>query len=205
MITWAFACALVPIVVCIAAGSATENRLSWPGADMLVGFGLVSSALSIFAVTTRISLSWLMICLATLSMIAPLMRRQWPGGSSTWIALALLSPILVHAAGSEPAMWDDFWNWLPSAAYAYSHDSLVWPELSPSFSKFPGYPQGMPLMIAAASFIGGRFLETAGPIMNVALLAGSSAVLAEALSAALVRQGRLQARKCHRSWSPPQS
>jgi hypothetical protein len=144
---------------------------------MLVGFGLVSSALSMFAVTTRISLSWLMICLATLSMIAPLMR----------------SPILVHAAGSEPAMWDDFWNWLPSAAYAYSHDSLVWPELSPSFSKFPGYPQGMPLMIAAASFIGGRFLETAGPIMNVALLAGSSAVLAEALSAALVRQGRLQA------------
>ena len=48
-------------------------------------------------------------------------------------------------------------------------------------------------MIAAASFIDGRFLETAGPIMNVALLAGSSAVLAEALSAALVRQGRLQA------------
>ena len=109
------------------------------------------------------------------------------------IALALLSPILVHAAGSEPAMWDDFWNWLPSAAYAYSHDLLVWPDLPPSFSKFPGYPQGMPLMIAAASFIGGRFLETAGPIMNVALLAGSSAVLAEALSAAFVRQGRLHA------------
>ncbi len=56
-------------------------------------------------------------------------------------------------------MWDDFWNWLPSAAYAYSHDSLVWPDLPPSFSKFPGYPQGMPLMIAAASFIGGRFLN----------------------------------------------
>ena len=90
-------------------------------------------------------------------------------------------------------MWDDFWNWLPSAAYAYSHNSLVWPDLPPSFSKFPGYPQGMPLMIAAASFIDGRFLETAGPIMNVALLAGSSAVLAEALSAAFVRQGRLQA------------
>ena len=133
---------------------------------MLVGFGLVSGALSILAVTTRISLSWLMICLATLSMIAPLMRRRWPGGSSTWIALALVSPILVRAAGSEPAMWDDFWNWLPSAAYAYSHDSLVWPDLPPSFSKFPGYPQGMPLMIAAASFIGGRFLNqpaTGGP------------------------------------------
>ena len=59
-------------------------------------------------------------------------------------------------------MWDDFWNWLPSAAYAYGHDSLVWPDLPPSFSIFPGYPQGVPLMIAAASFIAGRFLEAAG-------------------------------------------
>jgi hypothetical protein len=187
------ACALVPIFVCIAAGSATSNRLDWPGADMLVGFGLVSGALSILAVTTRFPLSWLMICLATGSMTAPLMRRQWPGGRSTWMALALISPILVGAAGSKAAMWDDFWNWLPSAAYAYSQNSLVWPDLPPSFSIFPGYPQGMPLMIAAASFIGGHFLEAAGPIINVALLAGSSAVFAEALRAAFVRQGRLQA------------
>jgi hypothetical protein len=112
------ACALVPIFVCIVAGSATSNRLDWPGADMLVGFGLVSGALSILAVTTRFPLSWLMICLATVSMTAPLMRRQWPGGRSTWMALALVSPILVGAAGSKAAMWDDFWNWLPSAAYA---------------------------------------------------------------------------------------
>jgi hypothetical protein len=51
----------------------------------------------------------------------------------------------------------------------------------------------MPLMIAAASFIGGRFLEAAGPIINVAILAGSSALFAEALAAALVRRGRLPA------------
>ena len=90
-------------------------------------------------------------------------------------------------------MWDDFWNWLPSAAYAYGHGSLVWPDLPASFSIFPGHPQGVPLMIAAASFIAGRFLEAAGPITNVALLAGSSALFAEALAAALVRHGRLQA------------
>jgi hypothetical protein len=160
---------------------------------MLVGFGLLGSALSILAVTMRIPLSWLMTCLAALSVIALLMRRQCPGGSSTWIALALVSPILVGAAGSTAAMWDDFWNWLPSAAYAYSHDSLVWSDLPPSFSIFPGYPQGMPLMIAAAAFIGDRFLEPAGPIINVALLAGSSALFAEALAAALARHGRLQA------------
>ena len=90
-------------------------------------------------------------------------------------------------------MWDDFWNWLPSAAYAYRHDSLPWPDLAPSFSILPGYPQAMPLMISAASFAGGRFLEAAGPVINALLLAGSSALFAEALAAALVRHGRLQA------------
>jgi hypothetical protein len=195
MLASALACSLVPIMVCVAAGSATRGRLGWPGADMLVGFGLLTSVLSILAVMTRIPLSWLMTCLVTLSMIGLLMRRQFPGGSSTWIALALVSPILVGAAGSSAAMWDDFWNWLPSAAYAYGHDSLVWPDLPPSFSIFPGYPQGMPLMIAAASSIAGRFLEAAGPIINVALLAGSSALFAEALVAALARRGRLQGTK----------
>jgi hypothetical protein len=92
-------------------------------------------------------------------------------------------------------MWDDFWNWLPSAAYEYWHNSLPWPDLTRSLSIFPGYPQGMPLMIAAASFVGGSFLETAGPIINALLLAASSALFAEALAAALVRHGRLQAAK----------
>jgi hypothetical protein len=39
---------------------------------MLVGYGLVSGALIILAVTTPIPLSCLMICLATVSMTAPL-------------------------------------------------------------------------------------------------------------------------------------
>jgi hypothetical protein len=160
---------------------------------MLTGFGLLTGALTILAVATRIPLSWLMAGLAIASAIALLMRRQFPGGSSTWIALALVSPILVSAAGHDPAMWDDFWNWLPSAAYQYRYNSLPWPGLAPSFAIFPGYPQAMPLMISAASFAGGRFLETAGPAINVLLLAGSSALFAEALAAALVRHGRLQA------------
>jgi hypothetical protein len=160
---------------------------------MLAGFGLLAGTLTILAVTTRIPLSWLMAGLVISSVIALLMRRQFPGGSSTWIALALVSPIFVSAAGHDPAMWDDFWNWLPSAAYEYRHNSLPWPDLAPSFSIFPGYPQAMPLMISAASFACGRFLEAAGPAINALLLAGSSALFAEALAAALVRHGRLQA------------
>ena len=190
----ALACTLIPMVACIVAGSAVRRgRSGWPGSDMLAGFGLLAGALTILAVMTRIPLSWLMAGLGILSVTALLVRRQFPGGSSTWIALILVSPIFVSAAGHDPAMWDDFWNWLPSAAYEYRHNSLRWPDLPPSLSIFPGYPQGMPLMISAASFVGGRFLETAGPIINALLLAGSSALFAEALAAALVRHGRLQA------------
>ena len=77
---------------------------------MLVGFGLLAGALTILAVTTRLPLSWLMAGLGILAVMALSIRRQFPGGSSTWIALALVSPIFVSAAGHDPAMWDDFWN-----------------------------------------------------------------------------------------------
>ena len=190
----ALASAAVPIVICMAAGSAVgrgDNR--WPGADMLVGFGLLGGALTVLAVATPVPLSGLMIALTALSIVALAIRRQIPGGSATWIALALVSPILVCAAGNQAAHWDEFWHWLPNAAYAFSHGSLVKLGLAPSFSHFPGYPQAMQLMIAAASLVAGRFLEAAGPVVNVALLAGVSALLADAIAAALARRRRLAA------------
>ena len=190
----AIASAAVPIVICMAAGSALgrgDNR--WPGADMLVGFGLLGGALTVLAVAMPVPLSGLMIALAALSLAALAIRRQIPGGSATWIALALVSPILVRAAGNQAALWDEFWHWLPNAAYAFSHGSLVKLGLAPSFSHFPGYPQAMQLMIAAASLVAGRFLEAAGPVVNVALLAGVSALLADAIAAALARRKRLAA------------
>jgi len=189
----ALASALVPIVICMAGGSAVGRGNSrWPGADMLVGFGLLGGALAILAAATPIPLSGLMTALAALSIVALAIRRQIPGGSATWIAVALVSPILVRAAGNQAALWDEFWHWLPSAAYAFNHGSLVKFGLAPSFSHLPAYPQAMPLMIAAASLIAGRFLEAAGPVVNVALLAGASALLADAIAAALARRGRLE-------------
>jgi hypothetical protein len=188
------ASALLPVLACIAAGSLVgRGSLRWPGADMLVGFGLLASALAILAIITPVPLSWLAAGLVVAAAAGCALRWQAPGGRSTWIALALILPVLIVAAGHSPAMWDDFWNWLPSAAYAYWHNSLPWPDQAPSLSIFPAYPQGMPLMIASASFLAGRFLEGAGPAINALLLAGGSAVLAEALAAALVRRGRLQA------------
>jgi hypothetical protein len=182
--------ALVPIAICTAAGSAVGYGNSrWPGADMLVGLGLVAGALTMLAVATPIPLSWLMVALIVPSIIALAIGRQIPGGSMTWIALALVSPILFHAAANQAALFDEFWHWLPSAAYAFSYGSLVKVDLAPSLSQFPAFPQAMPLMIAAASLIARRFLEAAGPVINVALLAGMSALLADAMAATLARHG----------------
>ena len=189
---WGLAATFAPICMCIAMGGAIgRGAARWPGADMLVGFGLLVSAVSILAVTTRLPLSWLMLSAGVVAAMVPLVRREPAGGVATWTAIALLSPLLIVAAQHQPAMWDDFWNWLPNAAYAYHHDLLAWPDLPPSLSIFPGYPQGMPLAIAAASFLSGRFAVVAGPIINVLLLAGCCAVFAEALTAILVRHGRL--------------
>jgi hypothetical protein len=188
------ASAAVPLSICMAAGSAVGRGNSrWPGADMLVGFGLVGGALTILAVTTPIPLSGLMTALAALSIVAPVIWRQIPGGRGTWIALALVSPILVAAGRNQAALWDEFSHWLPSAGYAFSHDSFFKLGLADSLARFPAYPQAMPLMIAAASLVAGHFLEAAGPIVNVGLLAGVSALLADAIAAALARRGRLAA------------
>lgn len=178
------------IATCMAAGSAVgrgDDR--WPGADMLVGMGLLGGVLTILAVATPVPLSGLMIALGLLSIVAVAVRRHIPGGRATFIALALLSPILLAAAGNQATLYDEFWHWLPSAAYDFTHNSLAKRGLPPSFSQFPGYPQAMPLMIAAASQVAGRFLEAAGPVINVALLAGAGALLADAVAAARQRQG----------------
>ncbi len=60
----ALASTAAPIVICMAAGSAVGRGDSrWPGADMLVGFGLLGGALTVLPVATSIRLSGLMIAL----------------------------------------------------------------------------------------------------------------------------------------------
>jgi len=78
---WALACALVPIVICIFAGAAIgrgQSRL--PGADVLVGFGLIGCTFTVVAVTTRLPLSRLMLGLAILSLFAPCFGGNGPAG-----------------------------------------------------------------------------------------------------------------------------
>ncbi len=178
----ALAYALAPALACTAAGAVIGRGASrMPGADMLVGVGLAGGVLTILAVTTHVPLSMLMLGIGALALLAPLLRRTMPGGVTTWVALALAAPLLVHAASTQAALWDEFWQWLPNAAYAFTHDALARRELPPSTAHFPGYPQTIPLAMAAASFLARRFLESAGAVTNVALLTAYAALLADTM------------------------
>jgi hypothetical protein len=183
------ACALVTPLVCTAVGAVVGRGASrLPGADMLVGIGLAGGALTILAVTTHIPLSILMIGIAGVAVFVSPVRGRLPGGVATWIALALVVPLLVRAAATQATLWDEFWQWLPSAAYVYTHDALARRGLPSSFSQFPAYPQAIPFAIAGASFLARRFLEGAGPVMNVTLLAAFSALLADTVIAVRGRE-----------------
>ncbi len=143
------------------------------------------------AVLTRLPLSWLMLGASVLTVLAWLVRRRLPGGLSTWRAWLLLSPILLYAAASMATQWDEFWQWLPNAVYAFAYDTFVWPDLPQAFARFPGYPQGLPLITVAASLLAGRFLENASAVFNIALLGAFCALLADSMAAVLFRRGRL--------------
>ena len=108
-------------------------------------------------------------------------RRIVPGGKEFWLSVAMLIPFLAVAAAAPATMWDDFYHWLPNAAYAYRFDSLARPGLPETLAKWPAYPQTMPFLTLAASRLDGRFLECAGPIANLLILGSFAAALVHIL------------------------
>lgn len=151
--------------------------------DTIVGVGLAGGLLAIWGVAGQpisqgsSTLGLVAVVMAALAM----QRRHQPGGALPKV-LILLSPLLLIAAGATATMWDDFYHWLPNAAYVFRYDHLPASGLPPSLSKWPGYPHTLPFIVAEASRMVGRFLESAGPIANVAFLAAFGAMLAEVVT-----------------------
>lgn len=155
-----------------------------PGADLMVGLGIASAALTIVAGATPLPLSTAMALVGAAAAVgcgALFRRRCVPGGPAFWWALVLIAPLLWIAAAAPATMWDDFFHWLPNAAYAYRFDHLAGAGFPDSAARWPGYPQTMPYLTLAASLLAGRFLECAGPIANLAMLGAFAAALAATL------------------------
>ncbi|MFM8333682.1 MAG: hypothetical protein ACKN9T_18540 [Candidatus Methylumidiphilus sp.] len=178
------AAALAVMLACTALGSVVgagdKNRLA--AADAVVGLGLAGDILTLLAVATRAPVSlWAGLLgaagLAALAWSAS--RRRLAGGAGFAAALLLASPLLVFAALGPATLWDDFAQWLPNAAYVFQHDSLPRPDLPATPSFHLGYPYILPFIVAGASWLAGDFLESAGAVANVVLLAAVAAAIAE--------------------------
>jgi len=176
--------ALAVMLACTALGSVVgggKQRL--PGADTVVGLGLAGGILTVLAVATRVPIS-LGVDLLGMAGIAALgwsaWQRRLPGGLGLTAALLVASPLLAYAALGPATLWDDFAQWLPNAAYVFQYDSLPRPDLpANTASRHPGYPHILPFIVASASWLTGRFLESAGPVANVVLLASAGAAIAD--------------------------
>jgi len=153
-----------------------------PATDTVVGLGLAGGALTLLAVASQLPISlWAGLLggagIAALGWSAS--QRRLPGGPGLFFALLLAAPLLVFAAIGPATMSDDFAQWLRNAAYVYTNDSLPRPGLPPTPSHWPAYPHLLPFIVAGASWLAGRFLESAGPVANVVFLASTAAAIAD--------------------------
>jgi hypothetical protein len=174
---------LAVMICCTALGSIIGGRCRFlPASDLVVGLGLAGGVLTLWTgpLAIRISAGLAAVAAAGTLIVPVLIRRRiLPGGLSFWLALVAVGLVMVAAASVSATMWDDFYHWLPNAAYQYRYDFLFHNGAPKPLAKWPGYPQTMPFIINAASLLAGRFLESAGPITNTALIAAFVAALAD--------------------------
>lgn len=178
---------LAVLLACAVLGSMIGNRKHrLPGTDLMVGIGAAGGILTLCAAVTRLPVS---LCMAALGVAAGaagvvvLWRRMVPGGWMFWLALAMVLPLLLIGAAAPAILWDDFFHWLPNAAYLFRHDLLARPDLPATFSRVPGYPPAMPFLVVASSHLAGQFLENAGSMVNMVLLASFGAIMAGGVAA----------------------
>jgi hypothetical protein len=175
----ALASALAVLAACAALGSAV-GRGGRPG-DLIAGTGAAGGALAVWGLMgLSLSLGAALLGLLALAALTLAARRRILPGGWLWAAVAVLAAFLVLAAGSVATMWDDFFHWLPNAAYVVRNDVLPGPGAPDSLSKWPAYPYTMPFLVAASSWLAGRFLEGAGPVANVAFLGAFGAMVVDA-------------------------
>jgi len=173
--------ALLVMSAIVAVGGTIAPANRGEGTDAVVGLGAVCGGLAIWgAIGLPISIGLIVAgAVGAAGVVFAIRAGRCPGGA-TWRLLVFLAPLLIIAAGGVATMWDDFWHWLPNAAYLYRHDRLPAPGLPETLSRWPSYPHTLPFIVDAASLLTGRFRENAGHIANIVLTAGFGATLIDA-------------------------
>ncbi len=181
-ITAASAALAVMLVTTALGATVGGGRDRLPGTDTVVGLGLAGGILTLLAVATRLPVSLWASLLGVAGIVAlawSVWHRRLPGGLGFAAALLVAAPLLAFATMGPATMSDDFAQWLRNAAFVFQYDSLPRPNLPPSPSRWPGYPHTLPFIVAISSWLTGRFLESAGPVANVVILASVGAAIGD--------------------------
>lgn len=172
--------ALLVMGLIVAVGGLIAPGGRGEGTDAAVGLGAVCGGLAIWgAIGLPISVGLLIAgALGAFGIVLAVRRGRAPGGA-TWRILVFLLPFLIIAGGAIATMWDDFWHWLPNAAYLFRNDHLPAAGLPQTLSRWPSYPHTLPFIVDAASSLTGRFQENAGHVANLVLTAAFGATLVD--------------------------
>lgn len=110
---------------------------------------------------------WLFLVLIVCSL---LIRRQdlLPDGS-IYTLLLLLLPIAAVALFMPLLHWDSYWHWALNGSYLYRFDRFPADPLEGFPSFHPTYPMATSLVYYFSSEVTGRFAESTGIFMNIAL------------------------------------
>lgn len=169
---------LAVLAVCVLLGSI--NGPGGKASDLVVGVGFAGGLLAVWGVAgLNLSFGAGLIGVAALGGVALAWRNGKLPGGLLWATLLVLVPFLLIASQAIATMWDDYFHWLPNAAYVWRNDHLPGPGMPESLSKWPAYPYTMPFIVAFASKLAGRFMESAGPVANVAFLGAFGAMVVE--------------------------
>ena len=183
-LTWLAALAVIVAAYCLI-GGAVAGRGRLPEADLIGGWAVAASTVTLIGVTTDIRISWVddaLLVVAVAAAIFLLLREQrlfHPG----WARVVVLAaPMIALVAAMQPSQWDEFTNWLPNARYLFEIDGFPSRTRPPSISVFPAYPYGLATPIAHVSHMVGGFADNTGALFNVALLLAFALLIARLIA-----------------------
>ena len=183
-LTWLAALAVIAAAYCMI-GGAVAGRGRLPEADLVGGWAVAASAVTLVGITARIGISRVddALLVVAVAAAATLWRRERRLFHPGWARLVVLAvPMIALVAAMQPSQWDEFTNWLPNARYLFEVDGFPSRAGPPSVSVFPAYPYGLVTPIAHASHMVGRFADNTGALFNVALLLAFALLIARLIA-----------------------
>jgi len=170
---------IVVAVAMLGVGSLVTRRGERPEFQFAAGFGIATIVTVVFGMATAASFRWLHAGILTVGLLGLLIAvRRGARSNDALRLLVLSSPLLLLIAGAPPSQWDEFSNWLPKQRFLWDFDRFPEAGLPPSQSVLPRYPYGLAILGYFASRTAGAFIENAGMLFNVVLLAFSGLLVA---------------------------